>query len=65
MDPVANLNEQRQLSQEILAMMEEAEQCGFSPSDYQKLEGASARLAELVLALDQWMIRGGFSPWPK
>lgn len=53
MDPDANLREQRVLAQRI----GDAEARGVpAPSGY------AERLAELALALDDWMKHGGFPP---
>jgi hypothetical protein len=50
MDPNANLKEQREIARRILLS---------EPLD---LDGDAARLAELVIALDGWITRGGFLP---
>lgn len=52
MDPDANLKEQLELAQEIV----DSEDTGFNH------QAEAWRLAELVLALNEWMCRGGFSP---
>jgi len=49
MDPVANMLEQRRL----------ATAAQDTPLDYED----AARLAELVLALDEWRRHGGFDPY--
>jgi len=49
MDPNANLIEQRRIAQAIVD----------SPDAHSY---GAVRLAELVLALDQWMTNGGFAP---
>ncbi len=49
MDPEANLAEQREIAQRIL-------HASASPQD-------AERLAELVLALDEWRTRGGYDPY--
>lgn len=52
MDPNANLNEQRRLAESIHSgELTEAEQAD-----------AAERLADLVEALDQWIVNGGFLP---
>lgn len=58
MDPDANLAEQLMLSQRIKFNYDE----GFRPN-----EEDSNRLAELVVALDEWISKGGFLPakWRK
>jgi hypothetical protein len=51
MDPTANLREQMQLAHAMLA------------NDSEHIDtGDAVRLAELVVALDQWIIRGGALP---
>lgn len=56
MDPNTNLNEQRQLVKNIKAMIVDGRQTSV---EYQE---DTARLAELVQALDQWLVQGGFLP---
>lgn len=51
MDPLANLNEQRAL---VVTML--------SDNDYID-SGDAVRLAELVMALDEWRTNGGFDPY--
>ena len=61
MDPDANLREQRELAQNIqTAWDRDDEPPEFDPTDV-------ARLAELVIALDGWICKGGFLPerWAK
>ncbi len=53
MDPNANLKEQRRLAAAIQA----AEDAGLTIADHDV-----SRLAELVIALDEWIARGGFLP---
>jgi hypothetical protein len=55
MDPTANLQEQRLLA----ARLVEA-----SDNDRPIREEDIGRLAELVIALDEWISRGGSLPWP-
>lgn len=52
MDPNANLDEQLQLADRILAFDELGD---IDPDD-------SVRLAELVKSLDEWITNGGFLP---
>lgn len=54
MDPLENLNEQRLLATRILACVD-----GDQPIDANDV----ARLAELVVALDEWRLAGGFDPY--
>jgi hypothetical protein len=56
-DPKAILAEQRKLAKKLL---EWGKMTGGGLQDW-VTDGH--RLAELVLALDRWMSRGGFSPW--
>lgn len=59
MDPNANLEEQLKLALQILGIDD-----GTDPHDVAE---AVMRLAELVIALDEWLRRGGFLPdvWSK
>ena len=57
MDPNANLTEQRALARDILVQLERREQ--LDPEDVFR---DCDRMAELVLALDEWLHRGGFLP---
>lgn len=66
MDPEANLTEQRELAEEIIRKYDELE----DEHAFEQLSAAerhdflcdAQRLAELVQALDQWIVRGGFLP---
>lgn len=53
MDPEVNLEEQKELAKKLL----HGERT--TPEDF---EDDVARLAELVLALDEWLSKGGFLP---
>lgn len=63
MDPKANLREQLELARAI----EEREDCNeyYSREQLEAQADDAARLAGLVLALDEWMKKGGFSPWSR
>lgn len=52
MDPQANLNEQLEISTRLLS----------SDVDEEETMRLAYRLAELVLALDEWIRKGGFLP---
>lgn len=54
-DPNANIEEQRKLAAEIVEMMAD---CRCGNIDMEKPQ----RLAELVDALDGWLVSGGFLP---
>jgi hypothetical protein len=56
MDPEANLKEQRELANELIARID-AEDANFN------IEEKAERLAELVLALDEWRRKGGYDPY--
>lgn len=58
MDPAANLAEQIEIAREVIAGGERE----GSP-DAQETVELSRRLAELVLALDEWRRKGGFDPY--
>ncbi len=60
MDPIANLKKQLDIARRIQAI----EDADMSTGDAEAEMGQLAtRLAELVLALDEWMRKGGFSPY--
>jgi len=61
MDPVANLREQLVLAARILALNHR----DMSDAGRHEAEDAGERLAELVLALDEWRRKGGFDPYPE
>ena len=62
MDPKDNIREQIQLATSILAQSEVMDWDTNPPSP--KLNPYDCtRLAELVLALDEWQSKGGFSPY--
>lgn len=58
MDPDANLEEQIKLA---LGMVDE-DIDKHTASDTANLASRGQRLAELVLALDDWLAKGGFKP---
>jgi hypothetical protein len=55
MDPSANLLEQRELAQQIIR--------GSDEDRLDSMLDAAERLAELVIALDEWRLHGGFDPY--
>lgn len=57
MDPNANIREQRELAARLIERIEACD------ADFNIEENAS-RLAELVVALDEWRTKGGFAPAP-
>jgi hypothetical protein len=64
MDPIANLKEQLSLAREIRATWDDCN--GDGTLDHEMQEDVASKaddLATLVLALDEWMLKGGFSPW--
>jgi hypothetical protein len=58
MDPAVNLGEQIELAREIIAVADRDD-----PRGEQHVAELGERLAELVLALDEWRRRGGFDPY--
>jgi hypothetical protein len=64
MDPKANLAEQIATARHINAVMDDCPEDG-NPTDEQldAVYTDACRLAELVLALDEWQRKGGFSPY--
>lgn len=72
MDPVANLERQRQLVAEILAFTKGAGPLDRAIKGYSadaeytasaELRGLTEELAELTQALDEWRLKGGFDPY--
>lgn len=57
MDPKANLKEQIELAKQILEIEDHC------TNDTENVVDLGSRLAELVLALDEWQRKGGFSPY--
>jgi hypothetical protein len=55
MDPNANLTEQLNLARAMVKSYDAPDGNGIDQDD-------SNRLAELVIALDQWLVKGGFKP---
>jgi hypothetical protein len=62
MDPNANVEEQRAIAQQILDMGNTLEHRETGKPTISKWALAD-RLAELVLALDEWRRKGGFDPY--
>lgn len=64
MDPISNLAEQRDIAQAILC---EVDRANSWKNDYVMdincINDLAERLAELVLALDEWRRKGGFDPY--
>lgn len=61
MDPNANLKEQRKMAKLLLAEPADLEG-GYSDEEANNRDNAARSLAELVEALDQWIVKGGFLP---
>ncbi len=57
MDPDANLSEQLELARSIIG---EFDRPNDNPEIFMRID--AARLAELVIALDEWLSKGGFKP---
>lgn len=51
MDPIANIQEQRELANMLLS------------GEAHDFVDTAVRLAELVLALDEWRRKGGYDPY--
>jgi hypothetical protein len=63
MDPNANIAEQRECAKLINAVNDRcADDGSLTPAQQAIIVEAAGRLAELVIALDAWMSRGGFKP---
>ncbi len=66
MDSVANLKEQLEIAREIEHTWNLGNDDGTLGADQMERVAALAdRLSELVLALDEWQRKGGFSPYEK
>lgn len=59
MDPQANLQEQREIANRLLNPVED--EAGFRNTRDRIVD--AERLAELVIALDEWRTGGGFDPY--
>jgi hypothetical protein len=63
MDPRANLEEQLKLARRLQRALD------VDANDFSELKGVdqiladAERLADLVLVLDEWIKKGGFSPY--
>jgi hypothetical protein len=62
MDPNANVAEQVKLAREITEHPRTVETHSDDPGERYSLVHSAERLAELVLALDEWRGKGGFAP---
>ena len=66
MDPIANIKEQRAIAREIQKVWDDCNADGtLTPAQQEHVAERANRLAELVLALDEWQRNGGFSPYYK
>lgn len=64
MDPKANLKEQIALAKELNEIWDDCNGDGtLSNARAQYAAQQAGRLAELVIALDEWQRKGGFSPY--
>jgi len=59
MDPISNLKEQRELANTLINPT--TSDSGFLDTSA-RIEQAE-RLAELVIELDEWRLKGGFDPY--
>ena len=64
MDPHANIYQQREVAGGIISMLDSGGTDG-SGGNYEMfdIEDIARTLAELVLALDQWRLKGGYDPY--
>jgi hypothetical protein len=63
MDPDANLEEQRSLAAEAMKIQDACSDNGdYTPEQQERHAEIACRLAELVQALDEWIMKGGFLP---
>lgn len=63
MDPNANIAEQREIAQRIVARPRTIVTHSDDPAERYDVVRSATRLAELVLALDEWRRGGGFDPY--
>ena len=59
MDPNANLTEQLRLARRIMAQWDRSDD---ETADCESIATNAARLAYLVVSLDEWRTKGGFLP---
>ena len=63
MDPDANLKDQLKTAREIIAIWNEADTDGNLTLSQQEICADKAEvLSDLVIALDEWLKKGGFPP---
>jgi len=63
MDPDANLIEQRRITEHVMSVWDACADDGtFTAEQQNDLIHSAYRLAELVQALDHWIVTGGFYP---
>lgn len=60
MDPQANLEEQLELAESIQGITANEDR---DTDDLLRVEEKAVRLAELVLAMDEWRKKGGYDPY--
>lgn len=64
MDPKANIEEQISIAREIQRIVDECSEDGVQTENQAREIAENAeRLADLVLALDEWRRKGGFDPY--
>lgn len=64
MDPTTNLQEQLALAHDLVGLQASAEALEALPAELQEVVEWAEQLAERVIALDEWLRRGGFLPRP-
>ncbi len=64
MDPDANLQEQLEIARSVVRNIEQREGNAMPDLSEAEIADAADRLAELILALDEWLRHGGFLPHP-
>jgi hypothetical protein len=64
MDPKANIKRQREIAKEIIQIADATTRAGsYTEPLVATMEDAATELAELVIALDEWRLKGGFDPY--
>lgn len=59
MDPNANIQEQREIAAEIVTIIDSTD----ADQRLVEISDLASRLADLVIALDEWRSKGGYDPY--
>lgn len=64
MDPTANLEEQLALANDLVNLQVSDEGLAALPEELAEVVDCASQLAERVIALNEWITKGGFLPRP-